>query len=408
MDFAALPPEVNSARIYAGPGAGPMLAAATAWEEIASELDSAASDYASVVASLTAGPWRGRAAESMAAAVTTHIAWLSETAGLASRTAGQAAAAANAFGVAFSMTVPPLVVAANRSLQASLVATNVLGQNSPAIATTDAEYAEMWAQDAAAMSEYAEASARAATLSPFASPTHGQAAPAQPSVPTLPSTNPAAGIAALLKDLGITPPLNLLSPANTVMGTTSLGNAYAASESASQARTEIINVGYEISGTEDEILARLDQFGAPRLALAPADRGPVTVSAAMAEAGAVGGLSVPSAWAAAPALRTSAIPLSSASLGASEDALAVGGESLPDRLAVLAAATDGCRVSVPSTRPKRSAASTADRNGASPRDSTSATFAALAADLYELARLRESGILTHEEFGRQKRRLLGD
>ncbi len=32
MDYAVLPPEINSARIYAGPGSGPMLAAASAWE----------------------------------------------------------------------------------------------------------------------------------------------------------------------------------------------------------------------------------------------------------------------------------------------------------------------------------------------------------------------------------------
>lgn len=31
------------------------------------------------------------------------------------------------------------------------VATNILGQNTPAIAATETQYAEMWAQDAAAM-----------------------------------------------------------------------------------------------------------------------------------------------------------------------------------------------------------------------------------------------------------------
>ncbi|MCV7030928.1 hypothetical protein AWC25_18290 [Mycobacterium sherrisii] len=168
MDFAALPPEVNSARIYSGPGAGPMLSAVTAWDVIAGELYSAATDYTSVVTSLTAGPWRGPAAQSMAAAVTIHITWLIATAGRAERTAGQARAAATAFGTVFAMTVPPQVVAANRSLWVSLVAGNVLGQNTPAIATTDAEYAEMWAQDVTAMYEYAAASARAATLTPFA------------------------------------------------------------------------------------------------------------------------------------------------------------------------------------------------------------------------------------------------
>lgn len=399
MDFAALPPEVNSARIYAGPGAGPMLAAATAWDALTAELYCAATEYSSVVASLTAGPWRGSAAESMATAATTHIAWLTGTAGLAERTAGQARAAANAFGAAFAMTVPPSVIAANRSLLASLVATNVFGQNAPAIATTEAEYAQMWAQDAAAMYEYAASSARAATLTPFAAPTP---------VATHATATPATGIGALLQNLGLTPPLNLLSPANTVMGTTSLANAYAASESASQARSEIMNVGYEISATEDQILGRLDRWGAPRLAGAATGRAPVGVSAAMAAAGTVGGLSVPPRWAAAQVLRASVIPLSSATAGADGDTVAVGRDSLLDRLALTGAATAGCRAAAAGPPPRPNAVSSAARGERRPETPAAGSFTALAADLYELARLRDFGILTDEEFGRQKRRLLDE
>ncbi|MCA2246100.1 PPE family protein, partial [Mycobacterium sp. WUMAC-067] len=51
-----------------------------------------------------------------------------------------------------------------------LVATNILGQNTPAIAATEAQYAEMWAQDAAAMYGYAGSSAVAAQLVPFTAP----------------------------------------------------------------------------------------------------------------------------------------------------------------------------------------------------------------------------------------------
>lgn len=68
MDFGALPPELNSARMYAGPGSGSMLAAAAAWDGLAAELGSAASFYRSVIAGLTGGPWLGPASVSMAAA----------------------------------------------------------------------------------------------------------------------------------------------------------------------------------------------------------------------------------------------------------------------------------------------------------------------------------------------------
>ncbi|GKU43472.1 PPE family protein [Mycobacterium montefiorense] len=82
----------------------------------------------------------------------------------------QASAAATAFEAAYAMTVPPPVVAANRTLLLNLVASNIVGQNSPAIAATDAEYAEMWAQDASAMTGYSSASSSAAQITPFTSP----------------------------------------------------------------------------------------------------------------------------------------------------------------------------------------------------------------------------------------------
>ncbi|EUA27902.1 PPE family protein [Mycobacterium xenopi 4042] len=49
MDFGILPPEINSGRMYAGPGPGPMLAAAAAWDGLAANLYSTATSYHSVV-----------------------------------------------------------------------------------------------------------------------------------------------------------------------------------------------------------------------------------------------------------------------------------------------------------------------------------------------------------------------
>jgi PPE-repeat protein len=167
MDFGAFPPEFNSARMYAGPGSGPMLAAASAWDVLAAELGSAAATYSSVISSLAEGSWLGPASASMAAAATPYVDWMTTTAADAEQTGYQARAAAAAYEAAYAMTVPPAAIAANRAQLAALVATNILGQNTPAIAANEALYAEMWAQDAAAMYGYAGASAAASTVTPF-------------------------------------------------------------------------------------------------------------------------------------------------------------------------------------------------------------------------------------------------
>lgn len=170
FDFGALPPEINSGRLYAGPGSAPMMAAATAWDALASELSLAAVGYGSVISELTSGPWVGPASTSMLSAIAPYMTWLHATAGQAERAAMQARVAAAAYETAFMMTVPPPVIAANRASLMTLVATNFFGQNTPAIAANEAEYAQMWAQDAAAMYGYAGSSAAAATLHPFTPP----------------------------------------------------------------------------------------------------------------------------------------------------------------------------------------------------------------------------------------------
>ncbi len=170
LDFGALPPEINSGRMYAGAGAGSMLAAATAWQSLADELTSAASGYGSVVSTLTSGSWTGPSSISMAAAAGPYVTWLSAAGDQAQQAARQATAAASAYESAFAATVPPPIIEANRSLLAALVATNVLGQNTPAIMMTEALYAEMWAQDAGAMYGYAGASATASPGNRFTAP----------------------------------------------------------------------------------------------------------------------------------------------------------------------------------------------------------------------------------------------
>jgi PPE-repeat protein len=170
LDFGLLPPEINSGRMYSGPGPGPLLAAAEAWDGLAAELGIASTGYGSTMSELTSSPWIGPTSLTMMAAVTPYVSWLSTTAAQAEQTADQARAAVAAYEAAFGMTVPPPAIAANRALLMALIATNFFGQNTPAIMATEALYVEMWAQDAAAMYGYAAASAVAAQVTPFATP----------------------------------------------------------------------------------------------------------------------------------------------------------------------------------------------------------------------------------------------
>jgi PPE-repeat protein len=168
VDYAILPPEINSGRLYAGPGS--LLAAAAGWDELAAELHLNGASFQSVISTLTSGPWSGPSALALAAATAPCVAWLQSSAASAELAASQAATAAAAFEAAFALTVPPPVIAANRALLTALITSNVLGQNTAAIATVEAQYYEMWAQDAAAMYQYVASSATATKLAEFDEP----------------------------------------------------------------------------------------------------------------------------------------------------------------------------------------------------------------------------------------------
>jgi PPE-repeat protein len=147
-----------------------MLAAASVWHGLAAELQATALGYSSVLSEVTSQAWHGPASASMAAAAAPYVAWLSTAATQAEETAAQAEAAVAAYEAAFAATVPPPVIAANRAQLSVLIATNFFGQNTPAIAATEAQYSEMWAQDAAAMYGYAASSAVATRLTAFTQP----------------------------------------------------------------------------------------------------------------------------------------------------------------------------------------------------------------------------------------------
>jgi PPE-repeat protein len=164
-----MPPEVNSALMYTGPGPGPFLSASATWNVLAEELYGTATAFNTVITDLTVA-WLGPASIAMASAAAPFIAWITATAGLVEAMGMQVAAATAAYEAAFAMTVPPPVIAANRALYYFLIATNFFGQNTPAIMFTEAQYMEMWAQDATAMYGYLAGAIAATTFTPFTTP----------------------------------------------------------------------------------------------------------------------------------------------------------------------------------------------------------------------------------------------
>lgn len=344
LDFGALPPEINSTRMYAGPGPGSMLAAAVAWQSLADELNSAAASYGSVVSSLTSGPWAGPSAVSMAAAVAPYVTWLSATGEQAEQTAAQATAAAGAYETAFAATVPPPLIVANRSLLATLVATNFLGQNTPAIAATEAHYGEMWAQDATAMYGYAGASATAAQVTPFTTPPQttnptgltGQAGAAAQAagtssgtdVETLLSSGPQL-ISEMPQTLqSLASPQGLESVASSATDSSSSSSSTSALSMLSTLSTPLrmatmpmsmlsklfttgstANAARAVSTAANELGAAQSAglgSGTSVLASTGFGAGAPAVSASIGQATSVGALSVPSAWAAPSTSATAA------------------------------------------------------------------------------------------------------
>ncbi|OBG78317.1 hypothetical protein A5700_16990 [Mycobacterium sp. E1214] len=452
MDFAVLPPEVNSARMYSGPGSGPMLAAAVAWDSLAAALHSAASGYQSEIAGLTAGPWLGPSSAAMAEAAAPYVEWLRITASQAEQTANQARVAAAAYETAFAETVPPPVVTANRTLLAGLVATNVLGQNTPAIAATEAQYAEMWAQDAGAMYGYAGSAASATTLTAFAPPQQNSTSGSEQSSAVNQATRLAAGnsqnavssaqqafaqVPTTLSNLAAAPAA-AADPSSAISGLDELSDLIAVflDAPASVAGLGIdspsaaVALPFDIVGAEtgfhtDDIIsgwAGVQPF--PGNGPVPPTPFPVITNlaggsaapaaAGLGQAGTVGSLSVPPTWtAAAPAIRPAALALPATAFTAAAPAapaapVAPGSGSLYGSMA--AAGMAGRAMAGTGARGAERAAAAGGGKAAKAATETppppGGPITSIAAELRELASLRDAGIITEAEFVEQKQRLL--
>jgi len=425
-----------------------MLAAASAWDGLAAELQSTTASYRAAISELTGGPWLGSSSASMAAAATPYLDWMTMTAGQAEQTATQARAAAAAYEAAFAMTVPPPVIVANRSLLMTLIATNVLGQNTAAIAATEVQYAEMWAQDATAMYGYAGSAAVASTLTPFnpppptTNPAGGaqQVAAAQPlmstgsrvinAVPqalqglaTSAAASPSAGLSDLLSPISIA--LTLLE---FPISATSIGSS-ATSISAGLTGVGMNLRGFQINADRDFAQHRGPYtgygpgaadlpnwfFNGQGYVGAPSNAATASsVSAGLGQANTVGRLSVPSAWTvAAPEIRPAAYTLPITGAAAAPE---VGGAGNLFSNMGLAGAAGGVVGSTASVGRGDQRIRTPLREKPKPtQNPPNEVVTAIATELQELAsraqsllaKLADSGLVTADEVIEQKRRFLG-
>jgi PPE-repeat protein len=316
-----------------------MVAAAAAWNMMAAEMRSAEANYGSVIAGLTSEGWLGPSSTSMAAAAAPYLLWLSTTATQAEQAGTQANAAAAAYESAFAMTVPPAVIAANRAQLSNLVATNIFGQNAAAIAATEVQYAEMWAQDAAAMNGYASASSAATQLTPFSSPQSatdaGGVATQANAVSQAANSSAGSNVASALSNLGlggITAPgsntattglaglLNDLDGSNNALLGSVLSDASSSGISNAFTTNGILNPNTFVDGAvasasmnapADSTGAAADAAGGAAADLGAAETAgsvatPGLAAAEMGQANLVGALSVPPGWASSGATITPA------------------------------------------------------------------------------------------------------
>ena len=442
MDFALLPPEINSGRMYIGPGSGPMLAAAAAWDGLATELHSTATSYGSVISELSAGPWLGAASAAMTAAVGPYVAWMRSTATQAEQTAIQAKAAAAAYEVTFAAMVPPPVIEANRALLQALVATNLFGQNSPAIAATETLYAEMWAQDATAMYGYAGTSASATTLTPFTpapQTTNGSSASdgAQSAVsqaisaalpvitrPRQPARCPrrfwmrcrassqTSCSSPNVAQAGLTP-LNTASIFTDMKYDESVSRDLKTQDKTDSAYDLILKIykGLEVNRPDlglPAVPSNGERVSAPtRFDEASA------VTGGLGRASLVGGLSVPQGWTvAAPEIRLAALTAPAAGVSAAPEIVAASPGTLFSEMTLANMASRAITGDPMRGCQERTGSISRSRPVSTPT-SPSGHGTAIAADIRQFAEalvtlgdLRDSGLLTDEEFNDQKERLL--
>ncbi|MEM6105830.1 PPE domain-containing protein [Mycobacterium sp. 050272] len=360
MDFAALPPEITSTLVWSGPGSAPLMAAATAYANLAAEVSTTATSWESIISLLTTEAWTGGGSAAAATAAQPILTYLTDTATALEQAGSAAASSAAAFEAAHAGVVNPALVFTNRAEFTAALAG--LPFTLPQVTELEMEYSEMWVQDATAMSAYQAASdAAAGMLQPVTPLTSTvdpavQAADAPVQAADLaPQALQALDLNSLLDSLGITNPVasnNILQSIDGFLGTPSVLNAINGAVNTAAWFSMItiptaVSLGHVLAGAAVPAAAVSDVVpagaggiieGSVVSSVTPAGGLGSAATASMGGAQTVSRLSVPASWAANAAPQTELAAATAPIEGsgwtaATEEASVMGAPGMPGMVA---------------------------------------------------------------------------
>ncbi|SGL60185.1 PPE family protein [Mycobacterium tuberculosis] len=148
-----IPAEYISNIIYEGPGADSLFFASGQLRELAYSANMTAKSLTDRLGELQEN-WKGSSSDLMADAAGRYLDWLTKHSRQILETAYVIDFLAYVYEETRHKVVPPATIANNREEVHRLIASNVAGVNTPAIAGLDAQYQQYRAQNIAVMNDY--------------------------------------------------------------------------------------------------------------------------------------------------------------------------------------------------------------------------------------------------------------